>query len=211
MPVLLSLPPGLHVPLSKVLSKTARCMQTTSAGAGLRVCGIQVFHGAQSTPLRRVRSPTPRSIRPDSPLTRSPPAQDKHYGRALTRRRLPEAMALFLSGADPPLRATIAASFVRQIESLRDAVAQVRAHLAAPAPAAGRQASDPTRPGAPQANWRFWSCSVILVYDAAWRTAAELRPRLHLVDFAHTCMVEPGMGPDAGTLLGLQSLAHLFA
>lgn len=63
----------------------------------------------------------------------------------------------------------------------------------------------------PQANWRFWSCSVILVYDAAWRTAADLRPRLHLVDFAHTCMVDPSLGPDAGTLLGLNSLAQLLA
>lgn len=120
--------PGLHVPLSKVLSKTARCMQTTSAAAGLRVCGIQVFHGSQSAVLRRVRGL--RWIHhhsPPQPLTRTPLPQNKHYGRSLTRHRLPEAMALFLSGADPPLRASIASAFVHQIERLRDAVAEVRA------------------------------------------------------------------------------------
>ena len=88
-------------PPSKIASKTARCLHTTSAQLGLRLCGMQVYHPQQDLYLFR----------------------DKYYGRALDAGGFEQALHDFFHDGERLVDEVVRA-FVVRMEKMRRAVLQ---------------------------------------------------------------------------------------
>ncbi|KAG6907516.1 hypothetical protein DXG01_008605 [Tephrocybe rancida] len=180
--------------LEKVLRRQKTSRETTSLKTGVRLTDFQVYDNASLEPIC-----TPKS-----------------YGKAIKVSELAQGFAkCFPVHGEPSSSSTLGLPrrlLIPILRGLRDSVERIRETYSL-------------------LEMRIVGGSLLIMYEADWNLAEEglkrtpLRPLDHgrkeqratgrlpytvkLVDFAHTC-VSPGMGPDEGVLLGLDTMVRLL-
>eukprot|EP00056_Hartaetosiga_gracilis_P008595 m.123411 g.123411 ORF g.123411 m.123411 type:complete len:421 (+) comp12948_c0_seq5:174-1436(+) len=155
----------------RALEKAA---ETTTAGMGLRVCGIKLYNK----------------------VTGKYSFEDKYIGRKLTQNTIKDTFQQFLGlNGDVDLRERVVSILCERIHRLRFVIASLPLH-------------------------RFYSTSLLLIFDACPKDPKTAVADLRMIDFANSqCYVRGGdeipsdvdlSHPDEGYLLGLDNLELLL-
>jgi inositol-polyphosphate multikinase len=145
-------------------------------------------------------------------LTAEPVFTPKSYGKAIKESELANGFARFFPVHDEPASSTLGLpqrTLIPILHGIRESVARIR------------EAYSPL-------EMRIIGGSLLIMYEADWnlaeeglkrtlprplhkehRTHSHLPYTVKLVDFAHT-RLSPGLGPDEGVLLGLDTMLRLL-
>lgn len=111
--------------------------------------------------------------------------RDKYYGRALKEEDLvPETRWFFDNGVR--VRTDCIALILEKLQFIRDRVVEQR-------------------------HFKFYSSSLLLVYEGASPDMSPCRADVRMIDFAHTQWRKDGQGePDTGYILGIENLIRIL-
>jgi len=180
---------GYNAPPRKVRSKTTRCLETTSASLGLRVCGLQAY---QTTTGQYVR-------------------KDKYWGRSLTKDTIGNAFSLFLHNGER-VRSEVARAMVPRLEQLAESIRETNWRYWSSSILLVFEGDDLRRaPSTTSHSASHGRDSIERAPEATELVATAEDFDVRLIDFAHLYRSSDLAGPDEGMLMGIKNIVSLLA